>query len=150
MVKKNTRKNKIKIGKELGKKIIVHKIDHTNPEEFKKNLQSMNGTILFHHPGCIHCVMLRPKWEKMKKQLNHQNLQGMILEVDADALEKINDPAAKPIGLPHIANVINGKIVNTFKDEREVDKMLKFVSNNLKTGIKKQKHVKFGKTRKRR
>lgn len=140
MVKKNTRKKKINIG-DKHEKIIVHKIDSNNPEDFKKNLNSMNGTILFHHPGCIHCVMLRPKWEKMKKQLHNKQVQGMILEVDADALDKINDPSAKPVGLPHIANVINGKIVDTFKEERNLENLLRFVSKNLK-----KKHVRFGKT----
>ena len=52
----------------MPKKPKVTKFDKTNTKDFDKKIKNMNGIVLFHHPGCIHCIMLKPKWDIMKKK----------------------------------------------------------------------------------
>ena len=113
-------------------RVIVDKIEKHNASEFEDKVKGMNGTILFHHPGCIHCVMLRPKWNQMIQKLKNKNVQCRVLEVNADALSLIHHPLARVDGFPKIINVKNGVQHDVFGDEREVMNMLNFVINNLK------------------
>ena len=55
------------------KQVNVIKIEQNDTEKFNKKINNMNGIVLFHHPGCIHCIMLKPKWEMMKKKLKLTN-----------------------------------------------------------------------------
>jgi len=113
-------------------RVLVHKIEPNNASEFENIVKGMNGTILFHHPGCIHCVMLRPKWNQMIKQLKNKNIQCQVLEVNAEALPMIQHPLGKVDGFPRIINVKNGVEHDVFGDERSVANMLNFIINNLK------------------
>lgn len=113
-------------------RVIVDKIEKHNASEFEDKVKGMNGTILFHHPGCIHCIMLRPKWNQMIQKLKNKNVQCRVLEVNADALSLIHHPLARVDGFPKIINVKNGVQHDVFGDEREVMNMLNFVINNLK------------------
>jgi thioredoxin-like negative regulator of GroEL len=107
----------------------VTKYDKDNTKKFDKDIQVMSGIVLFHHPQCIHCVMLRPKWEMMKKKLHSE---GDIMEVDVSALEESNSPIRNEIqGYPMIVRVENGKIKEHFKEERNIDNMLKFIEHHL-------------------
>ena len=72
----------------MPKKPRVTKYDGNNAKEFDEKIKRVHGIVLFYHPSCIHCVMLRPKWEMMKKKLDND---GEILEVEVSALEKSND-----------------------------------------------------------
>ena len=113
----------------MPKKPKVTKYDKKNTKEFDEKIKHMNGIVLFHHPGCIHCIMLRPKWEKMKKQLH---TDGEIMEVDVSALEESNSPIRNQIqGYPMIVRVENGKIKEHFKEERNIDNMIKFIEHHL-------------------
>jgi len=125
-----TKKSKTK-GK-FNSRVTVHKIEKNNANQFQHMIKGMNGTILFHHPGCIHCVMLRPKWNQMIKQLKNKKINYQVLEVNADALPLINHPLVKVEGFPYIVNVQNGQRSDVFSEERNVANMLKFVINNLK------------------
>jgi thiol-disulfide isomerase/thioredoxin len=126
--KRNTRTKKMK-----GKgNIVVHKIEQNNASEFEEKVKNMTGPILFHHPGCIHCVMMRPKWIQVIKKLNNKNINCQIVEVNADALPMIHHPLGKVDGFPRLINVQNGVEKDVFMEERNVENMLKFVINNLK------------------
>ena len=125
---RNTRTKKMK-----GKgNVVVHKIEQNNASEFEEKVQNMTGPVLFHHPGCIHCVMMRPKWIQVIKKLNNKKVNCQIVEVNADALPMIHHPLGKVDGFPRLINVENGKEKNVFMEERNVENMLKFVLNNLK------------------
>ena len=125
---KKTKTEKVK----FNSRVTVHKIEKNNANEFENRIKGMNGTILFHHPGCIHCVMLRPKWNQMIKQLKNKKVHYQVLEVNADALPLIHHPLVKVEGFPYIVNVQNGQRSDVFSEERNVANMLKFVINNLK------------------
>ena len=113
-------------------RVIVDKIEKQNASDFQDKVKGMNGVILFHHPGCIHCVMLRPKWNQMIQKLKNKNVHCHVLEVNAEALSMIHHPLARVDGFPKIINVKNGIEHDVFGDEREVMNMFNFVINNLK------------------
>ena len=113
----------------LKKKPNIIKINKGDTDKFDKHVGHIRGVVLFHHPGCIHCIMLKPKWEMMKKKLSKH---GDIMEVSAEALENSNHPVKHQInGFPMIVYLNNGKIEDTFSEERNVENMLKFVTKHL-------------------
>lgn len=127
------------------KRVKVTKIEPHNIKEFDNKMPEMNGIVLFHHPGCIHCIMLKPKWEMMKKKLKSE---GEIMEVNAQALEKSQHPIKSQIdGFPTIVRISNGKIKDKFAEERNIENMLRFVTkhfndtnNKLEYNYKLNKH----------
>ena len=125
---KTGKNNKVK----FNSRVTVHKIEPSNSGDFENHIKGMNGTILYHHPQCIHCVMLRPKWDKMINKLKQKNVNCKILEINAEALNKIQGPLGKVDGFPRIINVNNGIEKDVFDDSREVENMLQFVLKNLK------------------
>jgi len=113
----------------MHKKPKVTKFDQSNTKQFDDKIKNSKCIVLFHHPQCIHCVMLRPKWEMMKKKLN---TDGEILEVNVSALEHSNSPIRQEVqGYPMIVYVENGKITHHFKEERNIDNMLNFIHHHL-------------------
>jgi thioredoxin-like negative regulator of GroEL len=112
--------------------VSVHKIERNNASQFDEKINNMTGPVLFHHPGCIHCVMMRPKWTQMIKELNNKNVNCKILEVNAEALPMIHHPLGKVEGFPRLINVENGVEKDVFTDERNVNNMLQFVLKHLK------------------
>ena len=113
----------------MTKKPKVTKFNKKNARQFDEKIKTMNGIVLFHHPECIHCVMLKPKWEMMKKKLN---APGEIMEVDVSALEESTSPIRNEIqGYPMIVRVQYGKIKEQFKEERNIENMLKFIEHHL-------------------
>ena len=111
------------------KKVKVTKIEPQNIKEFDNKIPTLNGIVLFHHPGCIHCIMLKPKWEMMKKKIKSE---GEIMEVNAQALEKSNHPIKSQIdGFPTIVRITNGEIKDKFAEERNIENMLRFVTKHL-------------------
>ena len=137
------------------KKINVIKIEQNDAHVLDKKLPHLNGIVLFHHPGCIHCIMLKPKWDIMKKQLK---VPGDIMEINAQALEQSNSPMKHKIeGFPMIVRVNNGEIKEKFNEERNIENMLKFVTkhlndklNNLDYNYKLNKHNNLKKISKRK
>ena len=127
------------------KKVKVTKIEAHNIKEFDEKIPKLNGIVLFHHPGCVHCIMLKPKWEMMKKQIKSE---GEIMEVNAQALEKSNNPIKNQIdGFPTIVRISNGQIKDKFAEERNIENMLRFVTkhfnetnNKLEFNYKLNKH----------
>lgn len=122
---KNTKKVR------FNSRVTVHKIESKNASEFNEKIKGMNGTILFHSPTCMHCIILRPMWTKMIQELKHKNVNCRVLEVNSEALPMINHPF-KIEGFPHIINVQNGIQKDVFSDERNVNNMLQFVLKHLK------------------
>jgi hypothetical protein len=112
--------------------VTIHKIEPNNASDFEEKVKGMNGTILFHHPGCIHCIALRPNWDKMVNQLKNKNIPCRVLEVNAESLSNIHHPLGNVDSFPRIINVDNGIEKDVFSDERNVENMLNFVLSNLK------------------
>ena len=102
----------------------------------------MNGTVLFYHPECSHCVALKPQWEEMKNSLPDTKENYGIYEVNGEDLKSITHPLVKTVnGFPSIYNINNGKI-NSFEQERNTQNMLKFVISNLSTNNQERKFAK--------
>lgn len=112
--------------------VTVDKIEPNNASDFEEKVKGMNGTILFHHPGCIHCIALRPNWDEMVKKLKNKNIHCRVLEVNAESFSNIHHPLVNVESFPRIINVSNGIEKNVFSDERNVENMLNFVLSNLK------------------
>ena len=103
-------------------------IDDTNGMLLNQ-LNKGNGTVLFYHPQCSHCVSMRPLWEQMKKKVQKKNCN--IYEVNGEHMSSIHHPMKDAIqGFPSILNVNNGKLTE-FEKERNTKNMTDFVLSNL-------------------
>ena len=128
-----TRNTKKKTNKaKFNSRVTVHKIEPNNAAEFDQRINHMQGPVLFHLPGCIHCIEMRPKWLEVIKQLKNKNIDCQIMEVNAQALPLIHHPLGKVEGFPRLINVENGTEKDVFSDERNVENMLEFVLKHLK------------------
>ena len=93
------------------------------------NLNNQHATVLVYHPSCIHCMMMRNNWEQMKEKLNKK--QCNIYEINAEHVDRESNPITREAnGFPTIMNVKNGKVMNHFEKERNIDNMMKFVLSN--------------------
>lgn len=88
-------------------------------------VKRMTGVLLVFHPGCGHCVQMRPAWESMKQRLP----QGSrIVEVDGSALSesaKLRElaPFKGLKGFPYIVRVKDGNPVEEFAGPRTPEAM---------------------------
>jgi thioredoxin-like negative regulator of GroEL len=112
-------------------------------------VKKLTGIILVFHPGCGHCVQMRPEWEAMKRKLSPGS---KVVEVDGSEMsgnEKIeNSPLSKTSTYPEIIKMRNGEIVDKFEGERTADKMKIFAEEGMKKS--KKAKSKKNKTRKRK
>lgn len=139
---RNTKTKKNKTKGKINSHVTVHKIEPNNASQFEEKINNMSGPVLFHHPECIHCVMMRPMWIKVIKKLNNKNVNCQILEVNAQALPMIDHPLGKVDGFPRLINVENGVEKDVFSNERNVENMLEFVMKHLK-GNMNVNHLKY-------
>lgn len=104
-----------------------------------KNINSKNfsdihrgkATILFYLPGCIHCIMMRNEWEKMKASLKKEKRNCNIYEVDGNELHSHDTDYKNHIeGFPTIVNVDNGNIVSKYEGERSENGFKSFALQN--------------------
>ena len=118
-------------------KIFIVK-DNRYLKNFDKN---SNGTFLFSHPQCPHCMDMKPHWDKAKHILMRRKKPGNIYEVDGQSMHNIKHPISHAVqGFPTLLNVNKGKITS-FEKERNVKNILNFILSNLKK--KHTKKVKF-------
>tara|TARA_Y100000817_G_C16781018_1_gene510600 strand:- start:165 stop:1049 length:885 start_codon:yes stop_codon:yes gene_type:complete len=101
---------------------------------------------LFLMDGCGHCEELKPKWEILKEKLNNTpSISLVVAEIKSDKSDEISNMIHTSIpGFPSIVAIKDGKAVEQFQGEREVDNIMKFVKKHFgKKGGRR-------KTRKRR
>ena len=89
------------------------------------------GVLLIFHPGCGHCVQMKPEWEAMKRKLTPGT---RVMEIDGSEMEgnerlKSNLPTIH--GFPTLILMRKGKPIDEFKGERTSDEMTKFTENGL-------------------
>ena len=95
------------------------------------DINKENATVLFYHPSCIHCMMMKENWEAMKRKLQNKNKKCNIYEVNGEHMDSINHPVKEQIqGFPTIMNVKNGKLLNYFEKERNIENMMNYVLSN--------------------
>jgi hypothetical protein len=111
-------------------------------------VKKLTGVVLIFHPGCGHCVQMRPEWEAMK-QILHPSTH--VMEVDGSEMSENNEMrssivAQKLQGFPTILRMRNGKVVGEFRGQRNVAEMKQFAEN----GAKRLKTKKTRKTKGRK
>ena len=127
----------------------IIKVDEHNVNEIN-DLRHGKATVLFFHPGCIHCTMMREPWESMKRKLESQHMEGKIYEVNGSCMDKVQHPIKDQVmGFPTIMSVNNGKFEKHFEKERTMENMMDFVSQSAQPKRKhnnnksKKKRVRF-------
>ena len=115
-------------------------------------VKKLTGIILVFHPGCGHCVQMRPEWEAMKRNLSPGS---KVVEVDASEMsgnDNINQSALSGTSsYPEIIKMKNGEIVDKFLGQRTAREMKKFAEKGMpKTNKNKKPKTKKNKTRKRK
>ena len=124
----------------------------------QKNSDCLNkgrATVLFFHPTCIHCIMMRKEWEKMKESLKRRKRNCNIYEINGDELQSINTPLKGNIdGFPTIMNIENGTMKESFMGDRTMDKLIEFAESNenmtLPSNMRRKTGKRKGKTGKRK
>jgi thioredoxin-like negative regulator of GroEL len=102
-------------------------------------VRKLTGILLIFHPGCGHCVQMRPEWEKMKQRLSSDT---KVVEIDGSAMSENSSMTNSPViqrtrGFPSIFRVKDGNIAAEYQGERTAEEMHKFASEGKKK--KKQK-----------
>jgi len=114
-------------------------------------VKKLTGIILVFHPGCGHCVQMRPEWEAMKRKLSPGS---KVVEVDGSEMsgnEKIErSPLSGTSSYPEIIKMKKGKIVDKFLGERTADEMKKFAEKGMSKSKTKKNKTRKRKTKKRR
>lgn len=103
------------------------------------HVKKLTGIILVFHPGCGHCVQMRPEWEAMKRKLSPGS---KVVEVDGSEMsgnDKIErSPLANTNGFPEIIRMKRGKIAEKYAGPRTAHEMKKFAEKGM-TKTKKNK-----------
>ena len=120
----------------------LYKIDDKN-HELLNNIDHQRATVLFFHPSCIHCMMMRNAWNEMLSKLSQSRKPCNVYEVNGEHMHNMNhDVVQYAQGFPTIVNLNNGKMLNSFNKERTVDNMLSYVMSNSANN-KTKKNVRF-------
>jgi thioredoxin-like negative regulator of GroEL len=119
----------------------VVKYEPSQYPEAVKNMKHVTAVVLVFHPQCGHCVQLRPTWEQMKQQAPaHARFVELNGERMSDnPLLSQSEIGRKTEGFPSIMRVKNGRVVESFQQERTVPNMLQFVKKSIGDMGKKTK-----------
>jgi hypothetical protein len=106
----------------------------------ENRVKKLTGILLIFHPGCGHCVQMRPEWEEMKRRLP---AESRVMEIDGSEMSQHeslqNSPIVKKIrGFPSIFNVKNGSISSEFQGSRTASELVQFANANKKEGKRKK------------
>ena len=109
-----------------------------NYDSCANRIKKLTGILLIFHPGCGHCVQMRPEWEAMKRRLPPGT---KIMELDGSSMSDHQGLLQNPIirrtqGFPSILKLKNGTLESEFQGPRVASEMHKFSSMPLK-GMKK-------------
>ena len=111
-------------------------------------VKKLTGVLLIFHPGCGHCVQMRPEWEAMKRELSPNT---RVMEIDGSQMAE--HPAMKKVrfapqveGFPTLLRMRQGQPVAIFRGPRTSNEMKNFSEQGMSVGMKKNR--KSGKTKK--
>jgi thioredoxin-like negative regulator of GroEL len=117
-----------------------------------KNMKHITAIVLVFHPQCGHCIQLKPAWEQMKRQAPPQ---ARFVEINGEHMSENSDLSQSDIGrktegFPSIMRVKNGRVVESFQQERTVPNMIDFVKKSMQDVKKKTAKVNRKKGKKSR
>ena len=129
--------------------IIELKNNNFDKQIIKKLLEKKVCLIGVFSKLCIHCNIMKPQWEILKKKLKKTNLNGVLLEIDANQLDYIDYSLLKNSvdGLPSIMVFKRGKKVKEYVGDRTSNDIYKFfksylVNKNSKNSVRRRKFIK--------
>ena len=96
-------------------------------------VRKLTGILLIFHPGCGHCVQMRPEWERMKDSLSPGT---RVMEIDGSQMaenEKLKRAAfiQRLQGFPTLLRMKNGEPVDEFKGQRTSMEMKNFFEKGM-------------------
>ena len=113
-------------------------------------VKRLTGVLLIFHPGCGHCVQMRPEWEAMKRNLSPGT---RVMEVDGSEMEENENLKSKlPTihGFPTFILMRKGRPIDEFKGQRTSEEMTNFTENGLKMNKRSVKRVRMTKRKRAR
>ena len=117
-------------------------------------VKKLTGILLIFHPGCGHCVQMRPEWDEMKRRLPADT---KIVELDGSSMSDHHELQKSPIiqrtpGFPSIFHIKNGTIADEFKGPRTANELVQFANkaNRNKKRMRKSKKVRSKKVKSKR
>ena len=119
----------------------VEVIGPANYDACEKKARVHTGIVLVFHPGCGHCVQMRPAWELMKERVKPH---VRILEVDGSGMSESPVLSRSVIGkntagFPSIFSLKSGKYGKGFEMERTTDNFVKFANESAKGKTRKMR-----------
>lgn len=124
----------------------VVKYEPSQYPEAVKNMKHITAIVLVYHPQCGHCIQMRNEWEQMKHRAPRQ---ARIIEVNGEGMSdnplmSQSEIGRKTEGFPSIMRVKNGRVIESFQQERTMPNMLQFVKKSIHD-IGKKKSIKLKK-----
>lgn len=110
-----------------------------NYDSCANRVNRLTGILLIFHPGCGHCVQMRPEWDKMKQRLSPST---RVMEIDGSEMSSHPKLSASPAasgleGFPRITRMENGRVVEEFKGQRVADELKKFAEKGSRVKRKR-------------
>jgi thiol-disulfide isomerase/thioredoxin len=129
--------------KKRGKNVEV--IEPSDYPSCEKKARMHTGIVLVFHPGCGHCVQMRPAWELMKERVKPH---VKILEVNGSEMSESPILSRSVIGkntegYPSIFSLRAGKFGKKFATDRTTENFVKFANESApRTSRKTSKTLK--------
>ena len=116
--------------------------DNINTDQLNTLINNNNCLIGVFSKQCIHCINMKPEWNKLKIQLSKVKTKCLLIEIDSEFLSKLNNQeiANNIDGLPCIMSFKKGKLNKKFDKQRTVNHMFNFIKPLLQVkSVKKNK-----------
>lgn len=101
----------------------------------KNKYNKTTDVYLIHSAGCIHCIQLKPEWEKFVKEFNNKaGIQIRDIEASSDDFKKIKElvhPNVNVEGFPTILKKKGNAEPVTYNGNRTATEMGKWAQQNL-------------------
>jgi hypothetical protein len=126
----------------------------SNYNSCANRVKKLTGVLLIFHPGCGHCVQMKPEWEAMKETLSPST---RVMEVDGSEMAGNAEMSRSIVtqrlqGFPTILRLKNGKVAEEFRGQRVANEMKQFAErgSNSSMGVGKKRKQKTRKSKKRK